>query len=54
MAKKLGTKYQMNKTKDYFPNVEGRIKLKINLKQILAVILTGYAKTKAYIQRLIS
>jgi len=36
-------------TKEYFPNVEERLKMKINLTQNLAAILTGRGKTKAYL-----
>ena len=36
-------------TKEYFPNEEDRLKMKINLTQNLAAILTGYGKTKAYL-----
>jgi len=36
-------------TKEYFPNVEERLKMKINLTQNLAAILTGHGKTKAYL-----
>jgi len=39
-------------TKEYFPNVEDRLKMKINLTQNLAAILTGHGKTKAYLHRL--
>jgi len=36
-------------TKEYFPNVEDRLKMKINLTQNLAAILTGHGKTKTYL-----
>jgi len=38
-------------TKEYFPNVEDRLNMKINLTQNLAAILTGSGKTKAYLHR---
>jgi len=34
-------------TKEYFPNVENRLKMKINLTQNLAALLTGHGKTEA-------
>jgi len=34
-------------TKEYFPNVEERLKMKINFTQNLAAILTGLGKTRA-------
>jgi len=38
-------------TKEYFPNVEERLKMKINLTQNFTVIVTGHGKTKAYLHR---
>jgi len=38
-------------TKEYLPNVEGRLKMKINFTQNLAAILTGHVETKAYLHR---
>jgi len=38
-------------TKEYFPNVEDRLNMKLNLTQNLAAILTGYGKTKTYLHR---
>jgi len=37
--------------KEYFPNVENRLKIEINLAQKLAAILTEHGKTKAYLHR---
>jgi len=36
-------------TNEYFPNVEDRLSMKINLTQNLAAILTGHGKTKTYL-----
>jgi len=50
MAKKLDTNYTKGSTtKEYFPNVEDRLKMKINLTQNVAAILTGHGKIKAYL-----
>jgi len=38
-------------TKEYFPNIEDRLKMKTNLTQNLAAILTGHGETKAYLHR---
>jgi len=38
-------------TKGYFPNVEERLKMKINLTQNVTAIVTGHGKTKAYLHR---
>ena len=38
-------------TKEYFPNVEERLKIKINLTQNLTAIVTGHGKTRAYLHR---
>jgi hypothetical protein len=38
-------------TKEYFPNVEERLKMKINLTQNFTAIVTGHGKTKAYLHR---
>jgi len=40
-----------NITKEYFPNVEDRLKMKINLTQKFTAIVTGHGKTKAYLHR---
>jgi len=37
--------------KEYFPNVEERLKMKINLTQNFTAIVTGHGKTKAYLHR---
>ena len=47
MAKKLDKTTKGNTTKEYFPNVEDRLKMKINLTQNLAAVVTGHGKTKA-------
>jgi hypothetical protein len=36
-------------TKEYFPNAEERLKMKINLTQKFTAIVTGHGKTKAYL-----
>jgi len=36
-------------TKEYFPNVEERLKMDINLTQNLTAIVTGHGKTRAYL-----
>jgi primosomal protein N' len=38
-------------TKKYFPNVEERLKMKINFTQNFTAIVTGHGKTKAYLHR---
>ena len=38
-------------TKEYFPNVEERLKMKIHLTQNLTAITTGHGKTRAYLHR---
>jgi hypothetical protein len=38
-------------TKEYFPNVEERLKLKIHLTQNLTAITMGHGKTRAYLHR---
>jgi len=38
-------------TKEYFPNVEERLKMKINLTQNFTAIVTGRGKTRAYLHR---
>jgi predicted hotdog family 3-hydroxylacyl-ACP dehydratase len=35
----------------YFPNVEERLKMKLNLTQNFTAIVTGHGKTKAYLHR---
>jgi len=37
-------------TKDFFPDVAERLKMKINLTQNLSAIVMGHGKTKAYLQ----
>ena len=38
-------------TKEYFPNVEERLKMKINVTQNLTAIATEHGKTRAYLHR---
>jgi ribonuclease HI len=38
-------------TKEYFPNVGERLKMKLNLTQNFTAIVTGHGKTKAYLYR---
>jgi hypothetical protein len=38
-------------TKEYFPNVGERLKIKLNLTQNFKAIVTGHGKTKAYLHR---
>jgi len=38
-------------TKEYFPNAEERLKMKINLTQNFTAIVTGHAKARAYLHR---
>ena len=40
---------QGNITKEYFPNVVERLKMKLNLTQNFTVIVTGHGKTRAYL-----
>jgi hypothetical protein len=51
MAKKLDTNYQRKHNKEYFPNAEERLKMKLNLTQNFTAIVTGHRKTKAYLHR---
>ena len=39
-------------TKQFSPNGQDRLKLKINITAVFAVIVTGQGKTKAYLHRL--
>jgi len=38
-------------TKEYFPNVEESLKMKLNLTQNVMIIVTGHGKTRAYLHR---
>jgi len=38
-------------TKEYFPNVEERLKMRINLTQNHTAIVTGHGKTRSYLHR---
>jgi len=38
-------------TKEYFPNVEERLKMKLNLTQNFTAIVTGHGKTRAFLHR---
>jgi hypothetical protein len=38
-------------TKEFFPEVSERVKLKINLTQNFTTMVTGHGKTKAYLHR---
>jgi hypothetical protein len=38
-------------TKEYFPNVEERIKMKLNLTQNFTAIVTGHGNSKTYLHR---
>ena len=38
-------------TKEYFPDTEGRLKIKLNLKGNLTSIVTGHGNMKAYLNR---
>ena len=38
-------------TKEFFPNIEERLKMKLNLTQNFTAIATGHGKTKAYLNR---
>jgi hypothetical protein len=38
-------------TKEYFPNIKERIKMKINLSPNLTALVTAHGKTKAYLHR---
>jgi methylmalonyl-CoA mutase N-terminal domain/subunit len=40
-----------SRTKEYFPDVEERLKMKLNLTQNFSAIITGHRKTKAYLHR---
>jgi hypothetical protein len=51
MAKKLDTDHQRKHKKEYFPNVEERLKIKLNLTQNFTAIVTVHGKTKEYLHR---
>jgi hypothetical protein len=36
-------------TKEFFPNVEGKLKMKVNLTQNFTAIVTGHGKTRSYL-----
>jgi len=38
-------------TKQYFPQVQDRLKLKINVNPVFAAAVTGHGKTRAYLHR---
>jgi hypothetical protein len=38
-------------TKEYFPNIKERIKMKISLSQNFTALVTAHGKTKAYLHR---
>ena len=38
-------------TKEYFPNVEERLKMDINLTQKFTAVVKGHGKTRAYLHR---
>jgi hypothetical protein len=38
-------------TKEYFPNVEERLKIKLNLTQNFTALVTGHGKTEEYLHR---
>jgi hypothetical protein len=40
-----------SKTKEYFPNVEERLKMELNLTQNFTAIVTGHGKTKEYLHQ---
>jgi len=42
MAKKLDTNHQRSTTKEYFPNVEERLNMKLNLTQNFTAKVTGH------------
>jgi hypothetical protein len=52
--KKTTTKWQQHwnaTTKEYFPNIKERIKMKISLSPNFTALVTAHAKTKAYLHR---
>jgi hypothetical protein len=51
MANKLDTNHQRKQKKDYFPNVEGILKMELNLTQNFTAIVTGHGKTKEYLHQ---
>jgi len=38
-------------TKQYFPQLQDRLKLKINIYAVFAAMMTGHGKTRAYLHR---
>jgi hypothetical protein len=43
--------YKGTITKEYFPTVEERLKMKINLTQQLTTLVTGHGNIKSYLHR---
>ena len=43
--------YEGRNKKEFFPNVKDRLKLQIDLTQILTAQVTGHGKTRAYLHR---
>ena len=51
MATRMDTINKRRTTKEFFPEVPGRLKMKINLIQNFTTTVTGHGKTKAYLHR---
>jgi hypothetical protein len=51
MATGVGYLHKGSHYKQFFPHLQDRLKLKINITPIFAVITTGHGKTRAYIHR---
>jgi hypothetical protein len=52
MAKRMGKLYEGSHNETVFPNVQDRLKLKIYITPIFAVMVTEHGKTEAYLHRL--
>ena len=50
MAKRMGKLYE-GITKQFFPYVQDRVKLNININPNFRTMVTGHGKTRVYLQR---
>ena len=51
LAKKLEESSKADLTKQFFPSISDRLKLKINVTSNLTAIVTGHGKTRDYLHR---
>jgi len=52
VAEKLDPNTKGSTTKEYFPDIAGRLKMKLNHTRNLTTILTGHGNIKTYLNRL--